>query len=407
MLGERMRYQKVDLAYNFLANKCKSNESFSITELASAVGWEIGSCKTYLSKRWHQYILKHEDGFYVQDILSLNKDEFRALHSQKLQKSVDRNELLKKAKEFALLAVATYNNPFLELKTYGFIVNIVIAYTALFQAIFKKNRIDFFYKRSDGEYSVLDGEPKAWDLSACCNQYWKNTTAESANIEFLIGLRNKIEHRSLPYLDVMVAGYCQAALTNFESIIVNEFGKEHALVANLAIAMQLTRTAQEEQVEALKQFQKENYRIVREYMETFEQDLNRDDIIESQRYRIKMLLIPKIGNSMKSSDLAIEFVRVEDLTEEELKNYSQGVALIKGVESLYKLRPKKVVEQVKKHFPDFNMSRHTQCWHQFKARPSAKKPNFKGKYAGYVEGFDGYLYKKDWVDFLIKELSKK
>lgn len=205
----------------------------------------------------------------------------------------------------------------------------------------------------------------------------------------------------------MVAGYCQAALTNFESIIVNEFGKEHALVANLAIAMQLTRTAQEEQVEALKQFQKENYRIVREYMETFEQDLNRDDIIESQRYRIKMLLIPKIGNSMKSSDLAIEFVRVEDLTEEELKNYSQGVALIKGVESLYKLRPKKVVEQVKKHFPDFNMSRHTQCWHQFKARPSAKKPNFKGKYAGYVEGFDGYLYKKDWVDFLIKELSKK
>ncbi|MGK7441973.1 hypothetical protein ACSQ9Q_20910, partial [Salmonella enterica] len=40
---------------------------------------------------------------------------------------------------------------------------------------------------------------------------------------------------------------------------------------------------------------------------------------------------------------------------------------------------------------------HTKFWKFYEARPSGKVTNFKGKYCGYVEGFDGYLYNQEWV----------
>lgn len=62
-------------------------------------------------------------------------------------------------------------------------------------------------------------------------------------------MRNKIEHRSLPAIDLAVCGECQSALINFENILVEEFGDEHALTASLAIAMQLTRVSEQAQIE--------------------------------------------------------------------------------------------------------------------------------------------------------------
>lgn len=410
MVNKMSRLDRVYLAYDFLVAMEKSGKSFSINELADFVGWEVKSCTTYVSKRWFQYVSKKEAGYTSTGVSSLSREEFCNLHSQKLRNVKDYSEKgqqLQKAKEFALLAVTVYNNPLITLKTHGFIINIIIAFTSLFHAIFNKNGIDYFSKDNSGNNIIIEGDNKTWELNECCEQYWKGVhTPEKSNLKFLIGLRNKIEHRNLPELDLLVAGYCQSALSNFENILVDEFGDEHALFANLAIAMQLTRMATEDQARAMKNFQKENYRVVKEYMETFNTDLNNEEILESQKYRLRVFLIPKIGNASSSSDLAIEFVNAKDLDDDELRNYNQAIALIKGVESQYKLRPGKVVERVKKHVDYFNMAAHTSCWKEYKARPSGIKKKFKGKYAAYVEGFDGYLYSNDWVDFLIKELTK-
>ncbi|WP_281213545.1 DUF3644 domain-containing protein [Shewanella insulae] len=221
----------------------------------------------------------------------------------------------------------------------------------------------------------------------------------------MIGLRNKIEHRSLPAIDLAVAGECQAALINFENLLVEEFGDTHALCTNLAIAMQLSRISEQAQIDAMKQLQKENYRVVRHYMETYRADLE-DNIVESQKYRIRAMLVPKLGNHAKSSDIAVEFINVNKLTEEERQNYEQGVAFIKGIENPYKLKPSKVMTLVRDAIPFFNMSLHTKSWKYFEARPRDNSPDFKGEYASFVEGFDGYLYTKQWVKFLIAELKK-
>lgn len=402
------RYNKVDLAYEFLIGKERQGESFTIQELADATGWKTDTCKTYPSKRWHQYVEKEGKQYTSSGVLYLSKDEFRAVHSQKLQQINDlssKGALLHKAKEFALLAVSTYNNPYTEFRTYGFIINIIIAYTSLFHAIFEKQGVGYFYLDKDGNPILIDGEEKAWELSECCNEYWNGVeAAEKYNLQFLIGLRNKIEHRSLPAIDLAVAGECQAALSNFEEIIVNEFGDKHALIANLAIAMQLTRISEQSQIDALKQLQKENYRVVREYMETYKNDLN-GEVVESQKYRVRAFLVPKLGNHARSSDLAIEFVNVNKLNDEELANYEQGVAFIKGIESPYKLKPSKVVSYVKDKIPNFNMALHTKCWKFYSARPKDDKKDFKGEYSAYIEGFDGYLYSQQWVTFLIKKLA--
>ena len=402
------RYDQVDLAYEFLSIKETAGESFTIDELARATGWKKQTCGTYPSKRWHQYVQKDGLHYLTTGIKFLSKEEFRAVHSQKLQQVADQSVkgmLLHKAREFALLAVSTYNNPYTEFKTYGYIVNIVIAYTALFHAIFEKKGTNYFHLK-DGEPLIIDGEEKAWELMECCNQYWNGVKRpEKYNLQFLIGLRNKIEHRSLPAIDLAVAGECQSALINFENLLAEEFGDSHALCTNLAIAMQLSRISEQSQIDAMKQLQKENYKVVRHYMETYRADLE-DNIVESQQYRIRAMLVPKLGNHAKSSDLAVEFINVNKLTEEELQNYEQGVAFIKGIENPYKLKPSKVMALVREKIPAFNMLLHTKCWKYFEARPRDNSPAFKGEYASFMEGFDGYLYTKQWVTFLATELKK-
>jgi hypothetical protein len=402
------RYDKVDSAYKFLKGKDKSQDSFSLDELADATGWEAGTCKTYVSKRWHQYVHKDQKDFKVSGIAYLSQKEFQAIHSQKLTQLEDQSEqgmLIKKAKEFALLAVATYNNPFTHFKTHGFIVDLVIAYTALFHAIFEKRGVEYFHKKKDGTPKLIDGQKMAWELTSCIKKYWEaNNTAEKANLELLIGLRNKIEHRSLPELDLMVAGYCQSSLSNFEEILISEFGDTHSLMANLAIAMQLTRSATAAQEGALKKFQADNYKVVRDYIELYNQALS-DDIAMSQKYRLNVYLIPKIEKNKNKADLAVTFVKAEDLTADKLAAYEQGIALIKGLESPYEYRPGQVVEQVKKAHASFNMTRHTEAWKKHKTRPEKPKKDHKNEYCGYVSGFDGYLYSQKWVDLLIAEIK--
>jgi hypothetical protein len=402
------RFEHVDKAYKFLVEKEKRGFHFTIKDLVEHTGWKESTCKTYPTKRWHQYIDKDGEQYSSTGIRYLSKDEFRAVHSQKLQKTEDHSTkgiLLNKAREFALLAVSTYNNPYTSFKTYGYIVNIIIAYTALFHAIFEKKGIEYCHRDKEGKPIFIDGEEKAWELQECAREYWKaGYTAEKTNIEFLVGLRNRIEHRSLPAIDLAVSGECQSSLNNFENILISEFGDEYALIANLATTMQLTRISQQAQADALKQLQRDNYRVVREYMETFKRDLD-DEILESQKYRIRAFLIPKLGNHAKSSDLSIEFVNISQLSEEELDSYEQGVAFIKGVESPYRLRPGKVVDLIKNNILNFNMTMHTKCWKYYKARPLEQdNKSWKSEFSGYSEGYDGYLYSKNWINHLLAVL---
>jgi len=201
-------------------------------------------------------------------------------------------------------------------------------------------------------------------------------------------------------------GECQAAINNFESIVIKEFGDENALMINLALAMQLTRATQQAQIDAIKQFQTENFNIVKRFMDNYKSELS-DEVIQSQQYRLRALLVPLVGKNAKQSDLAIEFINVNNLSEEELETYESGIAFIKNVENQFKLKPTKVVALVQNKEKNFNITTHTKFWKYFEARPVENDKKFKGKYAGYVEGFDGYLYCQEWVRFILNVYKDK
>ena len=87
----------------------------------------------------------------------------------------------------------------------------------------------------------VEGEPKHWDLAECLRQYYgSDNSPERRNLEFLIGLRNKIEHRHLPELDAGLYGECQATLMNLETLISSQFGSRYALTEQLAVALQFS-----------------------------------------------------------------------------------------------------------------------------------------------------------------------
>ncbi|MFW5402680.1 DUF3644 domain-containing protein, partial [Yersinia sp. 1252 StPb PI] len=283
--------------------------------------------------------------------------------------------------------------------------NMIISYTSLFHAIFEKNGVDYYHKDRDGNTVYIDGEEKAWELKECFEKYWHGIESPvKSNLSFLIGLRNKIEHRFLPIVDLMCSGECQAALINYENLLTKEFGDNHALLVNLAVTMQLSRASMEAKVEALKQFQSQNYMIIRQFMESERQALSAE-MLESQEYRIKAFLIPKIGNHAVTSDISIEFVNFRKLSEEEKAQYDQGIAFIKEVQSPYIHKPSDIVLKVKELHPFFNMALHTKCWKFFEARPNILNSTYKGVYAGFVLGFNNYLYTSDWIAFLNVELS--
>jgi hypothetical protein len=404
------KFDKVDLAYDFLVSREKIQESFTIEELAAATGWKVQTCKTYPTKTWNKFISRDGKQYTTLGVKYISKEDFRYINTQKHMDSIPQSERsvnLKKAREFALLAVATYNNPFTDFKTFGFIVNIIIAYTSLFHAIFAKNGMPYSYLEDDGSPKLVDGQEKAWELKTCCQEYWPGIeSAEKANLLFLIGLRNVIEHRGLPAIDLLTFGECQAAINNFENIIIKEFGEDNALMINLALAMQLTRATQQAQIDAIKQFQTENFNVVKSFMVDYKNELS-DDIVQSQQYRLRALLVPLVGKNAKQSDLAIEFINVSNLSEDEVEKYESGIAFIKNVENQFKLKPTKVVSLVQKKEKSFNITTHTKFWKHYEARPIENDKKFKGKYCGYVEGFDGYLYCQEWVRFILAVYKDK
>ena len=83
--------------------------------------------------------------------------------------SIETEANLRKAREAALLAVETYNRPGTAFRSAGYVVLMVIAWTALFHAIFGKKRIKPYYRQKtrSTRFERVDGDFKHWELSEC------------------------------------------------------------------------------------------------------------------------------------------------------------------------------------------------------------------------------------------------
>lgn len=253
-------------------------------------------------------------------------------------------QLLQKAKDSAILAIEFYNKPAVRFKSEGFIAMMIIAWTSLFHAYYIKNKKKpFFRKPSSGgkkpHFEIIieklpDGriikERKWWDLSKCLGEFYGSDSGNPVrvNLQFFIPLRNMIEHRYLPELDIQIFGECQALLLNFDNFIEKHFGAKHSLKAFLSFSLQIANSPQNI-IEATKsELKKKGVTNIIDYIKNFRSSLT-TDIFESPEYSFKAVLI-QVKNHESKDALPIRFINYDKLSDEQKQSLNvAGIVLIK------------------------------------------------------------------------------
>ena len=363
---------------------------------------------------------RDQNNFYVNGVSAYQQDQYVRLMSQNHRLSSDPHKpsleleverIVVKAREAALHALDSYNRPSTIFRSEGFIVMMVIAWRSLFHAIFEKRGTNYTYLNDDNTPKVIDGDEKAWELSQCIKEFFGDSNNSiRANLEFMIGLRNRIEHRYVPALDPHIAGECQALILNFDNLLVSEFGDFYALREALAVPIQTSNIRPANQMEAVKQFQGKQYDDLIDYINSFRDDLS-DTIYQDPKFSFRVYLIPKIGNHESSSDLAFEFVKYDSSKSEDMQALQHQVALIKDrqvpVANQGTYKPSRVARIVAERTGRiFKTHHHTLAWKMYDARKSGENPEeCKIIYCQFDQVHNDYIYTQEWVDFLVTKLS--
>ena len=381
---------------------------------------KLAQPRTYLTKKWTPWIAEGTDGFRVSGLTVISKDEYRRHMSQRQDVSQEPTKpdlpervegLVLKAQQSATLALDVYNRPATQFRTEGFIVLMVVAWTAALHAIFENRGVDYFFKDASGSPTIIDGDQKAWSLSDCLNEYYGgNNPPVRQNLDFIIGLRNKIEHRYVPGIDAHVAGECQALLLNFDRLISDSFGDYYSIADSLSVPLQTSTLRHTARTLALRRLQAKHYDEVMEHIDAYRSSLA-DEIYSDPGYSFRVYLIPKIGNHASSSDAAFEFVKYDPANSDDMEALERQVALIRerpiSVVNPGMHKPshvaKKVAARLGRHFSTHN---HIQAWRAYGVRVSGIRPEeCKTEYCQFDIVHQDYVYTDAWVDFLVQKLS--
>jgi hypothetical protein len=314
-------------------------------------------------------------------------------------------ENLSKTHDAALAAVEIYNKPAIDFRAGNYIVLMVIAWTALFHAVFYRRGVKPWHELPSAgkrkRYKRIDGDVAHWELAECIRRYFgSNNPPERKNLEFILGLRNKIEHRSMPHLDATLFGECQAMLMNFDDVLVKEFGQK------------FSRTSPEAQQEAQKKLARSASTKVLDYISQFRMSLP-NEILNSPQFRFSVYLVPKIANHEKSADVALEFIHYDPSKPEEMEKLEKVVGLIREkqvpVANVDMLKAGDVVKEVNRQLPfQFKMHNHTKAWQHYEVRPHANSgapEKTRVDFCVWDKAHGDYVYTKAWARFLVQKLS--
>lgn len=322
---------------------------------------------------------------------------------------------IEKCQMATLSAVEAYNRPGKKFRTAQYLVMIIIGWTALFHAYFYRKNIKPWYKKRNGRFDKVDGDPRHWDLSECLKQYYKGDNPPARrNLEFLIGLRNKIEHRHLPELDASLYGECQAALLNLEELIVEFFGGKFAMTEQLAISLQFSSMVPSEKKNAARALASGAAKTVKEYVEQFRGALP-STVLSSMKYSFNVFLVPNVVNRKSAADAAVEFIRVDEASEEELARLEKLNVLIREkkipIANIDLLKPGQVVDKINESSAfRATLNAHTDAWRFFAVRPPSGSNNphqCKTDFCIYDEAHRDYLYTQAWVAKCIEAFNDR
>lgn len=302
--------------------------------------------------------------------------------------SLHGDELLIKAREAMIAAVHMFNGAGLNFRAELFIVTIVIAWTYLLHAYFRRKNVDFrYYRTTNGVRAVektANGAEKFWELGRCLRDNACSLDKPvKQNLEFLLELRHEIEHRSTSRIDDAVSAKLQACCINFNETIKALFGPQYGLERRLPIALQFV-TFGADQRAVLKRSGNVPPHI-QTMMSAFQDRLTPEELSDP-RFAFRVAFVPKAAAKPGAADSAVEFIKADSEEAAEINR-----VLLKEVEKP-KFRPGQIVRLMQEEgYSRFNMARHTELWQAL----DAKNP---GKGFG-VKMLDGTWYwYQSWLD---------
>jgi hypothetical protein len=310
----------------------------------------------------------------------------------------EKRDLIHKAREAMLSAVQIYNNPLISFKTESFIVLSLIAWTYLLHAHYRSESVEYRYFTKAGKRKKFirnpDGSIRYWDLRECISKAIspvdKNT---KNNLEFLIGLRNQVEHAKANGLDSYLSARYQACALNFNHYLKKLYGDKYGLDQSLALSLQFAELDYT-QSKVIKD--KENLipEDIISYISVFDSKLTSPEI-ESERFAYRLLFTKVTAKRQGQADRVIEFI---DPKSDLAKNISKEYWVKEETEKP-KLSATQVVRKVgEAGFHHFGMHQHTLFWKEH----DGKNPS-KGYGTMVVKSWYWYQH---WPTFIIGELTK-
>lgn len=323
--------------------------------------------------------------------------------------------IVQASKDEALFAVEVYNTTSARRSLEAFVVHMHLAWLYLLQAEFTRDSIDFrYWDRDHRHLSRVDGEPRTWELAECVRQRWPAINDPvRQNLEFFIGLRNRIEHRHQDAIGIAVAGHAQAMILNYETELVAAFGADEGLADRLRFPVFLTSLTSDG-VAAIKKVRAQLPARATRYIDDFHEGL--DEAVSSDpKFEFRVHLVPQLG-PRTASDLAISFVPIQSLDAEAQQALERlgnaGFVATKvrhePVQYLNWHRPTAVMRKVAEVVPGFTVSSHTDAWRRHGVRPNAGAADPAAtdpRYCVWDSAHGDYLYSEAWVEKLIAELS--
>lgn len=280
-------------------------------------------------------------------------------------------ELLEKSKEAALSAIQIYNNPQINFKAELFIVTMIIAWTYLLHAYYRREGIEYRYFRLSGSRRKFDRTKykayKFWELERCLNDHGcpldKST---SDNLKFLILIRHEIEHQMTLKIDDFISAKFQACALNYNYHLKSLFGDQENISENLSFSIQFSGVSMD-QIEVTSKFE-DLPKNIQTCINQFEDELQPEEY-NDPRYSYRLFFVPKIVNNKNKADQVIEFIRPGSET---AKDMNTAYAVVKETE-----RQKYFVREIirlmhDEGYPKFNTYHHTQLWKEKDAKNPAK-----------------------------------
>ena len=315
-----------------------------------------------------------------------------------------------------------YNRPTSRHPLESFLVHMHLAWTALLHAEFQRAGIAYYYRDPDrpSRYLRVDGQRRPWDLDRCIRERWGDPEDPvRQNLAFTMRLRDRIEHRYEAGLMVVATGFTQALIVNFEDELVGQLGEQFSIASEVQLPIALS-TFSRDGLARLIAAQQALPAWLRDWIVEFRSEVG-DEVQSDRRFEFRLEIVQKRA-PLHDDELAVTFVREEDLSEEDRAAYQalerSGRIVLRekerGVAGLGLYKPKALAAIVEAEIPfRFTVwSELPQAWKHFNVRPpssakGAARRRTDDRYCVYDEPHDDYMYTRAFADLLIRTCASE